>query len=68
MVDTNKLKGLIVENGKTQGEVARYIGITPKTFYNRMAKKVFGSDEIEKMIEYLNIEDPVPIFFAKRVT
>ena len=68
MVDTNKLKGLIVENGKTQGEVARYIGIAPKTFYNRMAKKVFGSDEIEKMIEYLNIEDPVPIFFAKRVT
>ena len=65
MVDTNKLKGLIVENEKTQEQVARYIGITPKTFYNRMSKKVFGSDEIEKMIEYLNIEDPVSIFFAK---
>jgi len=65
MVDTNKLKGIIVENEKTQEQVARYIGITPKTFYNKMARKVFGSDEIEKMIEYLHIEDPVPIFFAK---
>ena len=65
MVDTNKLKGLIVEKEKTQEQVARYIGIAPKTFYNRMSKKVFGSDEIEKMIEYLNIEDPVSIFFAK---
>ena len=65
MVDTNRLKGLIVENEKTQEEVARYIGITPKTFYSKMKRKVFGSDEIEKMIELLNIEDPTPIFFAK---
>lgn len=65
MVDTNKLKGIIVENEKTQEQVARHLGITPKTFYNRMNRKVFGSDEIEKMIEYLNIEDPMPIFFAK---
>lgn len=65
MVDTNRLKGLIVQNERTQEEVARYIGITPKTFYNKMKRKVFGSDEIEKMIELLNIEDPAPIFFAK---
>lgn len=65
MVDTNKLKGIIVENEKTQEQVARYLGITPKTFYNKMTRKVFGSDEIEKMIEYLNITDPVSIFFAK---
>lgn len=65
MVDTNKLKGIIVENEKTQEQVARHLGIAPKTFYNRMNRKVFGSDEIEKMIEYLNIEDPMPIFFAK---
>ena len=65
MVDTNRLKGIIVENEKTQEEVARYIGIAPKTFYSKMKKKVFGSDEIEKMIELLNIDDPAPIFFAK---
>lgn len=65
MVDTNALKGVIVSRGKTQEDVAKYIDIAPKTFYSKMKKKVFGSDEIEKMIEYLDIDDPVSIFFAK---
>ena len=68
MVDTNKLRGCIVANGMTQEEVAKSIGITPKTFCLRMKKKVFGSDEIEKMIEILKIDDPMSIFFAKTVT
>ena len=68
MVDTNRLRGLIVQNQKTQEDVAKYIGISSKTFYLKMKRKVFGSDEIEKMIEYLSIEDPVSIFFAKEVT
>ena len=65
MVDTSALKGIIVSRDKTQEDVAHYIGITPKTFYLKMKRRVFGSDEIEKMIDYLNIEDPVSIFFAK---
>lgn len=68
MVDTTKLKSVIVANEKTQEQVARHIGITPKTFYSKMKRRVFGSDEIEQMIDYLNIDDPVSIFFAKTVT
>lgn len=68
MVNTSKLKGIIVENNKTQEQVAKAIGITPKTFYLKMKKGVFGSDEIEKMINLLNIDDPVSIFFAHEVT
>ena len=68
MVDTNRLKGVIVQNGKTQGDVAERIGITSKTFYAKMKKGVFRSDEIEKMIDFLNIDDPMQIFFAKNVT
>ena len=68
MIQVNKLKGLIVENGLTQADVAKEIGITPKTFYEKMKAGVFGSDEIEIMIRLLNIEDPVSIFFAKEVT
>ena len=64
MVDANKLRGCIVANGMTQEEVAKMIGISPKTFYQKMKKRVFGSDEIESMIEILNIDDPMPIFFA----
>lgn len=65
MVDINRLKSVMVLNGRTQEDVAKAIGITSKTFYLRMKKGVFGSDEIEKMIDYLNIDDPMPIFFAK---
>lgn len=68
MVDTKKLRGCIVANGLTQEEVAKNLGIAPKTFSLRMKKGVFGSDEIEKMIEILKIDDPMPIFFAKNVT
>lgn len=68
MIDVNLLKGKIAEKGKTQSDIAKVIGITPKTFYEKMSKGVFGSDEIEIMIEELEIDDPVKIFFAKKVT
>jgi hypothetical protein len=65
MVDTNRLKGIIVQNQKTQEDVAKHIGMTPKTFYLKMKKGVFGSDEMEKMIDYLKIDDPAAIFFCE---
>ena len=68
MVDTNKLRGVIAENGKAQADVAEMIGVTPKTFYKRMSKGVFGSDEIQVMIDNLHIQNPMDIFFAKKVT
>lgn len=65
MIKTDELRGIIAKNGSSQAKVAEVIGITPKTFYEKMAKGVFGSDEIEKMIQFLHIEDPVNIFFAR---
>ncbi len=68
MINTDKLRGIIAENGLSQKDVAKAIGIAPKTFYDKMNKGVFGSDEIDVMIEYLHISDPATIFFAKEVT
>lgn len=68
MVDTNRLKSIFVLNGVTGEEVAKHLGMSSKTFYSRMKKGIFGSDEIEKMIDFLNIDEPMPVFFAKRVT
>lgn len=68
MIDTNALKGAIVAKGLTQQDVAKHLEMTPKTFYHKMKRGVFGSDEMESMIELLAIEDPVAIFFAKKVT
>lgn len=65
VIKTNELKGIIVKNGLSQSDVANRIGITPKTFYEKMKNGVFGSDEIQIMIDELHIEDPVSIFFAK---
>ena len=66
MINVNILKGKIAEMGKTQTDVEKAIGIVPKTFYDKMSKGVFGSDEIEIMIDYLNIEDPMKNFFQNK--
>ena len=68
MIDTNKLRGIFAENGKTQADVAKMLGVTPKTFYIHMRKGVFGSDDIQKMIDSFGIENPIDIFFVKEVT
>lgn len=68
MIDTNELRGVIAKNGKSQADVAKMLNITPKTFYMRMRKGIFGSDEIQIMIEELNIDNPMDIFFMKKIT
>ncbi len=68
MINTAELRGVIAKNGKTQSDVAKMLNITPKTFYLRMQKGVFGSDEIQTMIDELHIDNPMDIFFAKSVT
>lgn len=64
MIDTNELRGIIAKNGLSQSELARKLGMTPKTFYDKMKKGVFSSNEIEKMIVQLGIENPIAIFFC----
>lgn len=68
MVNTDELRGLIAKNKMSQSDMAKKLNMTPKTFYQRMQKGVFGSDEIQTMIEVLHIENPIDIFFAKEVT
>ncbi len=65
MIKTNELKGIIAKNGLSQSDVAALIGITPKTFYEKMKIGIFGSDEIQIMIDELGIDNPAEIFFAK---
>lgn len=66
MIKTDELRGIIAKNGFSQSDIAREIGITPKTFYEKMKNGVFGSDEIQIMIDVLKISDPASIFFAKK--
>ena len=64
MIKTDELRGIIAKNGLSQTDVAKMIGVTPKTFYEKMKNGVFGSDEIQIMIDELHIDNPMPIFFA----
>ena len=65
MIRTDELRGVIAKNGLSQSDVAAKIGVTPKTFYEKMKNGVFGSDEIQVMIDELHIDEPIAIFFAK---
>lgn len=68
MVNTDKLRGIMAERGVSGKDVAKAIGVHYNTFYERMDKGVFGSDEIEAIVKYLEISDPLPIFFTELVT
>jgi hypothetical protein len=65
MIKTNELRGIFAKNGKSQADVAKILGMAPKTFYGKMQRGVFGSDEIQTMIDEFHIEDPTSIFFAR---
>ena len=68
MIHVKKLRGKMAEKGRTGIDMARVIKKTPKTFYDKMKKGVFDSDEIEAMVEDLDIKNPMEIFFADEVT
>jgi hypothetical protein len=68
MVNVKKLRGIMAEKGRTGKDMARVIQKTPKTFYEKMKKGVFDSDEITAIVEDLAIDNPLDIFFAEEVT
>lgn len=68
MIMVNELKGRMVAKGYNQEQLAKILGMSPKTLGLKLKKGVMGSDEIEKLIELLEIEEPLAIFFAKDVT
>lgn len=65
MIDTDKLRGVIAERRLSQKQVAEHLKMTPATFYSKMQKGVFDSDEISDMIAFLGVTDPLKIFFAE---
>ncbi|WP_029502532.1 helix-turn-helix domain-containing protein [Lachnoclostridium phytofermentans] len=69
MFDRLKFLGKIKECGKTVQEVASFLGINPATLYRKMnGESDFYREEIQKLKEFLNLKDPMEIFFAEKVT
>jgi len=68
MIDTNKLRGAIRAKGYTLAEAAKIIGISESSMQRKLKIGIFGSDEIEKMIDAYDIREPKEVFFVQKVT
>lgn len=66
MTDINLLKAEIVRNGYNLSTLAEKVGMTVSTLSRRIKKDNFNSNEVTKIIEVLNIDNPTEIFFAKK--
>jgi predicted DNA-binding protein (UPF0251 family) len=66
MVDTNKLRGLIREKGLTIADAAKIAGVSTPTFQRRLDSGIFGTDEIDKLVDGLKIKKPTEIFFVRQ--
>ena len=63
-MDRNKLKGRIVEKGYTQQSLSEAIHMPYRTFNWKLKNGKFGTDEIKAIMDVLDIDNPVPYFFA----
>ena len=67
-LNSNKLKGKIVERGLTQEKIAIKLGISTQAFNAKLNKRApINLDEIFKLIEILKINNPSDIFFNHTV-
>lgn len=70
MVNVNKLKGKIVECGKSVAELADEIGVDKATLYRKLSNPesftLRDADTITSALS-LSVDDAVAIFFAQYV-
>ena len=65
MIDVVELRGIMAKREVSQAKMAKILGMTPKTFYLKMKKGIFDSDEIGVMIRELDIKNPLDVFFLQ---
>ena len=65
MFDKNKFKGIVVAKGKDMKEIAKSLGVHETTLYRKLNDNGnFSREEIESLIVFLHIENPMEIFFT----
>lgn len=67
-MNSNMLKGKIIENGFTQKDVAEKLGISVQAFNAKINKREpISLDEAAKLVEILKVQDIYSIFFNHMV-
>ena len=65
MFDERKFRAQLVLKGISMKELASLLNLNESTVYRKINDNgSFTRDEINKMIEFLEIENPMEIFFA----
>lgn len=69
MLDVQKLKGKIVEKGKSVESVSAELGINPATFYRKLKNNSFEINEADKLVDILSLtnDEAIAIFFSNTV-
>lgn len=63
MLNKNLLKAEWIKKGYNQSDIARILGVSPKTLSLKLKKGSLGIDEAEILIKELSIKNPIEIFF-----
>ncbi len=64
MVDTRKIKALLIENGYTQAEIAKKLGISMNSFSRKINNKTqFSLNEAFLLKKELKISNMEQVFF-----
>lgn len=69
MFNKLKFKAAVIEKGKTIADVAEYLGINESTLYRKInGTSEFSRDEIQNICAFLELDSPLEIFFANKLT
>lgn len=68
MINENLFKAAYTVKGLTQEQVAKHLGITVNTLRSKVRKGNLEVRHIDMLIDFLDIENPIEIFFVKPIT
>lgn len=68
MFDKNLFKSILVLRNVSMKMLAEVLGIDESTLYRKIANDgAFTRNEINTMIEYLEMDSPMDVFFCRRL-
>ena len=68
MINEKLLKGIYISKGFNQSSLAKELEITPNTLRRKIKKEKLEIREVDKLIDLLEIKNPLEIFFAQEIT
>lgn len=69
MIDIALLEYAMKKNGVSKGDMCAALNISRSAFYRKCkGDREFTLREIRKIVDFLNLESPIPIFFNQEVS